>query len=803
MTTATPSALGIAAADYAENGFKVFPCKPRSKEPWTEHGCKDASDTEVKIFSWWKKRPNANIGLATGDGIVVIDIDGDAGECTLAELEAAHGPLPETVSVRTGRGRHFFFKTPRDFRNSVGKTDAGLGLGIDVRGAGGYVVVPPSIHPNGSDYRWEAGRDLINHEPAPLPSWLFALLSAKGVRGGRSDSVAAQASASSSEGAARYAWAALQRETEAVASTQEGARNERLNSAAFSIGQLVGSGDLEESHARRELEAAGSAAGLPADEVRRTVASGLNAGMQQPRSAPRGKANGAAFAPNASQRNRGLDARTNRAPKLPDLMEPTPLQREQPPAAPYPVDALGPLREVAEAVHDMTQAPMALCALAVLPVAALAAQAFADVELPHGAQAPVSLFTLVSAESGERKSAADSLALGAFREFERGLAREYADEHQAFKNRHDAWEAQREELLKAKKKRGEDIEGALDALGPEPKAPLSPLILASDPTVEGLVRQLALSRPSLGVFSAEGGSFLGGHGMSEDHRLKTVATLSKFWDGTPIDRVRAGDGAGLYVGRRLSMSLMVQPIVAAPLLADPIANQQGFLARFLIAAPESRIGTRLRLGYDPKSKITMKAFHRRVGGLLCRTMPLAEGSRNELELPVLRLADDARELAQAYYLETEKAQAPGGALETVRPFASKTVEQACRIAAVLAIYENPNAPNIGAEAMTNAIALARWHLHEAERLAGAAVVSVRAKDAERMLAWLHQKWPETHISAGIAAQSCPSAFRETAKVRELFGVLQEHGWLIPAPGAKVAGKVRKEAWLVVRDGEGL
>jgi len=69
-----------------------------------------------------------------------------------------------------------------------------------------------------------------------------------------------------------------------------------------------------------------------------------------------------------------------------------------------------------------------------------------------------------------------------------------------------------------------------------------PFLTASDPTFEGLTKNLDRSRPSLGIFSDEAGQFLGGHAMNSENRMKTVAGLSTFWDGSPINRARAGDG---------------------------------------------------------------------------------------------------------------------------------------------------------------------------------------------------------------------------------------------------------------------
>lgn len=480
------------------------------------------------------------------------------------------------------------------------------------------------------------------------------------------------------------------------------------------------------------------------------------------------------------------------------LDDPIPLVRETAPAAPYPVAALGPLRAAAEAIHDITQAPVALAAQAVLGVASLAVQALGDVET-MGGPAPCSLFLLTVAESGERKSGCDRLAMRPVLDWQTELADDHADACAAHRNALDVWTARRKAILGDAKNNPASARADLDALGPEPDVPLSPVVIATDPTIEGVVKSLPHLRPSLGMFNDEGGAFLGGYGMGAEHRIKTISGFSRFWDGSPANRTRAEGGAHTYPGRRLAVHLMAQPIVAATLLGDPTANGQGFLARFLIAEPPSAIGTRLRDGHSPASDQALSRHGARIGALLRRPLPLREGKRNELAPPVLTLDPGARAILRQYYLTTEKAQAPGQDLETVRGFASKSAEQAARIAAVLTLYADPDTPRIGAETMADATTLAAHYLGEALRLAGAAVVSTETADAERLRKWLLDSWADPCVSAADVAQCGPASLRVTAKAKAALGVLHAHGWLVPLPdGATIKGKRRREAWRIVR-----
>jgi hypothetical protein len=162
------------ALAYASRGMAVFPVVPRDKRPAVHNGVKRATTNADEITGWWRSTPEFNIGLATGprSGCFVVDVDGDDGDASLAELVRQHGALPATAASLTGRGSHLWFKWPdRNVRISAGK----VAPGIDVRGDGGYVLAPPSIHPSGAIYAWSVDApDTI----APAPQWLLDKITA-------------------------------------------------------------------------------------------------------------------------------------------------------------------------------------------------------------------------------------------------------------------------------------------------------------------------------------------------------------------------------------------------------------------------------------------------------------------------------------------------------------------------------------------------------------------------------------------------------------------------------------------------
>ena len=154
----------------------IFPVFPRKKEPLIKGGFHKATTDPKQIREWWKHYPDANLGLCM-PGVVILDVDCHSEDCdgakTLRELEREHGELPETwIDLTPTGGAHYFFKCD-DTRLTVGTN---IASGIDYRGSGGYVLIPPSVHPNGGVYEWDAGHNPSDTPLADLPDWLRDLM---------------------------------------------------------------------------------------------------------------------------------------------------------------------------------------------------------------------------------------------------------------------------------------------------------------------------------------------------------------------------------------------------------------------------------------------------------------------------------------------------------------------------------------------------------------------------------------------------------------------------------------------------
>jgi len=479
---------------------------------------------------------------------------------------------------------------------------------------------------------------------------------------------------------------------------------------------------------------------------------------------------------------------------------PQPLLRPIAKGEAYPVGALGPLEAAVRAVHDKTQAPIAIAAQSALSVASLAVQGFADVET-LGGTAPTSIFCLTVAASGERKSGCDRLLLAGLREFEQNAHKAYSEALSQYLTDKRLWDAKEKRLLSKAANGGAVGDKAateLAALPSAPLLPLNPIRTATEPTFEGLVKLFEVASPALGLFADEAGSFFGGHAMNIDNKLKTMAGLSSLWDGSPINRTRAGDGASTLYGRRLAAHMMVQPVAIRPLLADPVANGQGFLARFLIAEPKSSIGFRPYAEANPQSDSDLLAFKAKLISVLAADLPLQDGTRNQLVPARLCLTKEAKALLQGYYNATEQAQRPEGDLAMVQSYASKSAEQAARLAGVLALWADLNATEISASCIANGIELAQYYLGEARRLAGMSVISADIDQAEKLRLWLIEKWGKPEIIPSDVVQYGPYSLRESPKAKASLELLEKHGWVTKLPPNHVVeGKARKLAYSVV------
>ncbi len=487
----TASDLHRAAIAYAEQGTAVLPLQPHGKAPATASGVKQATTDTGIIDGWWTAAPNMNIGIATGSrsGIFVLDVDDEAGEQSLRELERTNGDLPETVEAITGKGRHCYFRLGEgvSIRNSAGK----LGPGLDVRGNEGFVVAPPSIHPSGRRYEWSVDGA---SEFADAPQWLLDLVMKK-------SAPANGAPTSLHVGdAAPYVEAALENERAAVIKAPNGQRNDALNRAAFSLGQLVGSGLLDRARVEAALYSASVANGLVADDgeeaTRNTMRSGIESGMLQPRGLPDTKHDETPSKGSADLMALMALMAQDEWPK-PDLSV---LSEGRRPAPVLPLKVFGDFwaEWITRTAKSKNSAPDYVAASLLSTAASVIGNA-RWVSPWHGWREPCVIWIATIGKSGTGKSPANDAMTDIISDIERGLA---ADMDEKWK-RHET----RKEEAKAIRDRWKDEVKQAAKMGVaaphipedarEPDKPVRPRIRIADATPESLAYLLAANPKGL------------------------------------------------------------------------------------------------------------------------------------------------------------------------------------------------------------------------------------------------------------------------------------------------------------------
>lgn len=282
------------ALQLASLGFSVFPCQPggkQIKQPMPFIKWRDVSTTDTnQINIWWQKWPTAAIGLDLAkSNLLVIDCDRHSADdgvalfgslCNEHQYDIDQSPLVATPND----GMHVYFKQKSD--KARGNKRGGLPAGIDVRGSGGYVIAPGTIMSDGRFYELSGNLDNI----PIVPDWLVTIIDNEEPQKNKNTTTAPikvdVTVQTKNEQLDAYCKAAIENEVGKVASASKGERNNTLNEAAFSLGQLVGANWIDENQIFDQLLDAAISVGLGLDEAKKTIVSGLKAGKNKPRPLP-------------------------------------------------------------------------------------------------------------------------------------------------------------------------------------------------------------------------------------------------------------------------------------------------------------------------------------------------------------------------------------------------------------------------------------------------------------------------------------------------------------------------------------
>ena len=430
---------------------------------------------------------------------------------------------------------------------------------------------------------------------------------------------------------------------------------------------------------------------------------------------------------------------------------------QQTSAAPYPLDALpGIIGDAVREVVQIVKCPAAIAANSALSVLATACQGVANIQ-PHSSlrPSPLSLYTLVIGESGERKTSADNFFARVLNQWCEAKAQELEPDLKKYKAELSRWNAQKRGLEKA-------IESATSKGDPaslqkaqeageklilleqnEPARVYTPDMVMEDTTPESIAYDLMHKWASAGILTSEAGSVFGGHGMKSDNIAKNLATLNKAWESGSMTISRRSTDSFTVTGARVSMGLAVQPAIIRQYYEQngDTARGSGFFARFLLAYPESTIGNRFLTVEEarPNSEAStgkLKLFNDKLHTVLEQQYTNGKGGKFD-NLPTLQLSDNALTHWVNYHNSVETEMKTGGDMEDTRDIASKSADNAARLAGLFHLFNGGDVLDvINGETMQAACRLAAWHLYEARRFFGEVALPVADIEAIKLDAWL-------------------------------------------------------------------
>jgi putative DNA primase/helicase len=409
---------------------------------------------------------------------------------------------------------------------------------------------------------------------------------------------------------------------------------------------------------------------------------------------------------------------------------------------PYPLDALpDTVRAAVEEVVGFVKAPVPMVASSALAALSLAIQAHADIKRAEKLHGPTGLFLLTIADSGERKSTCDGFFTSAIRQYQEEQAEAAKPILKRYRADVESWEAKRSGIkdairqLSKNSKPTDGMESALRDLEPcKPEPPRVPRLIYADATPEALAHGLAKQWPSGGVVSAEAGIVFGSHGMGKESVMRNLATLNQLWDGTSLTIDRRTSESFTVQGARLTVALQVQEPTLREFFSKSgaLARGTGFLARFLVAWPASTQGFR-PFTEAPANWPALASFNQRLAAIVSQPEPMDDNGA--LTPAMLSLSPEAKRAWVEYHNAIESELASGGELYDVRDVASKSADNAARLAALFQMFEHGTGA-VSVDCFESASRITAWHLNEARRFFGELALPAELADAARLDNWL-------------------------------------------------------------------
>ncbi|MCD2451645.1 DUF3987 domain-containing protein [Methylicorpusculum oleiharenae] len=424
----------------------------------------------------------------------------------------------------------------------------------------------------------------------------------------------------------------------------------------------------------------------------------------------------------------------------------------------YPVNGLGPLKDLCKSISEKAQLDPAMVGQAIITAASLVTQGSYEVQTLSGYK-PLSLYGLTIAESGDGKSTAEGIVLQGVREFEK-------EKHNGYMER---------------------IANESEEKGKKKNAPreIEPYLLASDSTVQGVIKSFKTGWPSQGIFTAEGATMLCGWGMSGEQRANSSANLNKLWDGESIALQRGIEGRTQLYNRRFCAHWLIQPDVAQEALNDSNLSAIGLWPRFLVAWPQA-LKPRLYKYYDFKSDPVVTSFWSVCKDILSEQVITGDGECGEFF--TLKLTSEARAILIKTFEKMELSRDPSNPLHIIKPFAVRLCEQACRIGGVLAAFSGEK--EISAETMKNALLLANYSLETWRGIFGTREDMTHELWAKNVYDWMSKRPGGRASETDLIKTVTPKHLRTAHKRDTALSILRERGLIEKAVDFTPDGVIR-------------
>ena len=681
---------------YVQHGWHVFPLKPPSKEPATEHGFKNATTDIGRIKRCWARNPDLNVGIATGakSGIFVVDIDPrHGGDETWVALVSEHGKVPGTIEALTGGGgRHIYFCHPG---GRVASGEDKLGPGVDVKGDGGYVVAPPSVHPNGTKYEWAPSSVPGEVEVAEAPQWILDLVaSPEPIPSGSGATFQFDPSGAEEVVVAKRALAAL-----------NAARADRYEDWTR-VGMILRSVDpgpamFEEwdgwSRQSSKYKTGETARKWRSFDVNGTL--NLPTLVRMAKEDNDGRFN--------AQVETSLKATTK--PELCEVLH----------FDPFPVDALpNPIRRYVRDAAKALGCDPSYVALPLLSALAAAIGNARRIRLKKGWSESAIVWTCIVGPSGTLKSPAILVAVRFVYKREADANKVFEEEFTVFETEVDAYESELREWRRARK--GDKPE--------KPEKPIHRRHVVSDTTIEGLVpilhdnpRGLLLCRDELNGWLRSHDAYKSGLGGDTAHWLSMHCAQ-------PVIVDRKTGSTAIYVPRA---SVSIAGGIQLGILRDTLGQEHfedGLAARLLMAMPPRRrkrwTDAEIDLGVETAVDLVFDRLY---------ALDLDDGEPIDLEL-----TDDGRR-AWIQFFE-EHARVLNDLDGDLAAAFSKLEAAAARLALIFHLVrvaagdKSVRDPDrVGVASIEAGVRLVRWFGHEVRRIYGELAIDEEERGSRRLL----------------------------------------------------------------------